>query len=180
MDEGNTGSALFEGGMAWLKDTYNSHHFFQERDIVWTLHLYFLRIVEERGLPYRIFSGHRMYLDRQLSADLVIVGSDTRVDVAAEFKYEPDRRRQDLIAPNAVPKWPVVVWKDVEADVFRAKAFVLEERARTAYSVFIDEGGYFRERTPPPGSEWRDWTPSESSRGSLSILWSRADVGPSI
>jgi hypothetical protein len=177
MDEPITAAGLFETAMAWLLETYSSHHFFQERDIVWTLHLHLLRTIAARRLPFSIFSGHRMYPDRQLSADLVILGNSALVDVAVEFKYEPDHRRTDVAAPGARPKWPVVFWSAVAADVLRVQHFVRGERAQAAYAVFVDEGGYFRSRTPPAGSEWRDVPSAASLCRPRSMLWACAHTG---
>jgi hypothetical protein len=162
--------------MSWLKEGYGHYRFFQERDIVWTLHLHLLRTVEEMHLSYNVYSGHRMTISKQISADLVILAEDGSVDVVAEFKYEPSHRRTDFAAPNAKPKWPVVEWKDVEADVARVKSFVTDGSASTGYAVFIDEGGYFRWRQPPPGSEWRDWPPSDPTQPPVSILWSKVET----
>jgi hypothetical protein len=162
--------------MSWLKEGYGHYRFFLERDIVWTLHLHLLRTVEEMHLSYNVYSGHRMTISNQISADLVILAEDGSVDVVAEFKYEPPHRRTDFAAPNAKPKWPVVEWKDVEADVVRVKSFVTDGSASTGYAVFIDEGGYFRWRQPPPGSEWRDWLPSDPTQPPVSILWSQVET----
>ena len=92
---------------------------------------------------------------RSICTDLAIVDSRGVVELAAEFKCEPAHTRGD-IWPS---KFPVVFWGDegVKGDIKRVKKFVAQKRTKVAYSLFIDEAGYFRHREPPEGSEWIDW-----------------------
>lgn len=76
-------------------------------------------------------------------------------EVVAEYKYEPSHERADI--PSS--KFPVVFWgKDgVGKGIHRIRKFVTEGKAKKGYSIFIDEGGYFKHREPHPGSEWINW-----------------------
>lgn len=152
-----TAVELFEQTLSWLRDNYTNFTFFAERDVVWTIQTHILKLIEEQHLPYKIFNDHPMISGkhRSLSTDLAIVDPRGCVQVAAEFKYEPSHSRGDI--PQA--KFPVVFWGDdgIGKDLARIRAFVTVGKARFAYSVLIDEGGYFRKRDPHPGSEWIDW-----------------------
>lgn len=149
---------LFDVTLRWLQSRYSDFRFFSERDIVWTVQLRLLATVEESGLPYRVFNDHT--IRRRIRADLVILDGDS-VEVAAEFKYEPSHGRDvDLGGDIWSSKFPVVLWTgegSVEKDVQRVRDYVRCGNAKAAYSVFIDEGGNFRQRKPHPGSKWMDW-----------------------
>ena len=147
-------ATLFENTMDWLRDGYGEHRFFVERDIVWTAQLRLLQEVERANLPYRVFDDYTLF--RGNRADLAILNGGA-VEVAAEFKYEPSHARGDEFGPG---KFPVVAWTgdgSVAKDVQRVRDYAAQGNAKTAYAVFIDEGGEFRRRTPRAGSEWRDW-----------------------
>ena len=66
-------------------------------------------------------------------------------------------------------KFPVIFWNDpsgsVGKDVVRVREFVGNDWAKSAYSVFVDEGSYFSWREPFEGAKWLDWG------GSVSVLW---------
>ena len=147
-------ATLFENTMDWLCDAYGEHRFFVERDIVWTAQLRLLQEVEQANLPYRVLNDYTLF--RGNRADLALLNGGA-VEVAAEFKYEPSHARGDEFGPG---KFPVVAWTgegSVAKDVQRVHDYAAQGNAKTAYAVFIDEGGYFRHRDPHPGSEWRDW-----------------------
>lgn len=147
-------ATLFENTMDWLRDAYGEHRFFLERDIVWTAQLRLLQEVEQANLPYRVLNDYTLF--RGTRADLAILNGGA-VEVAAEFKYEPSRARSGEFGPG---KFPAVFWTgdgSVEKDVQRVHDYAAQGNAKTAYAVFIDEGGYFRRRDPHPGGEWRDW-----------------------
>ena len=144
-------AALFENTMDWLRDSYEEHRFFVERDIVWTAQLRLLQEVERAKLPCRVLNDYTLF--ERTRADLAILNGGA-VEVAAEFKYEPARARSGEFGGG---KFPVVEWRSVEKDVLRVRDYVAQGKAKTAYAVFIDEGGHFAGGAPHPGSEWRDW-----------------------
>lgn len=148
---------LFENAMVWLRDEYPRFRFFYERDVVWTVQTWIIERIEKGGLPYRVFNDYPVAPGkrRSLSTDLAILGPGDAVEVAMEFKYEPAHWRSDILAS----KLPAVFWgrDGVAHDLERIRDYVTQGRAQAAYSVFIDEGGYFRSRQPHPGSEWVDW-----------------------
>lgn len=168
----NNATELFEGAMSWLKDNYNNFMFFMERDIVWTVQIHISQLIKEQRLPYQVFNDYPMLPGkrRSLSTDLAILDRTGLVEVAAEFKYEPSHNRKDILPK----KFPVVFWGDVGKDVERINDFVSKGKARVAYSVFIDEGSYFRHRVPHPGSEWIDWRSESASPSRIAVLWSHA------
>ena len=144
-------TALFEDAMDWLRDSYEEHRFFVERDVVWTAQLRLLQEAERAKLPCRVLNDYTLF--ERTRADLAILSGDA-VEVAAEFKYEPARARSDEFGGG---KFPVVDWLDVGKDVQRVHDYVAQGKAKTAYAVLIDEGGQFRKPAPSPESEWRDW-----------------------
>lgn len=162
---------LFESAMAWLQQNYAGFRFFVERDVVWTVQTRVIELIETHILPYRVFndypilSGNR----RSICVDLAILDCTDSVELAAEFKFEPDHRRSD-VWPT---KFPVVFWghDGVGKDVERIQTFVSCGAARAAYSVFIDEGGAFRHRIPHGGSRWIDWEPAGTAARPVSVLW---------
>lgn len=157
---------LFENAMDWLRQHYEAFRFFTERDIVWTVQKQMMEAIDETRLPYCVLNDYTIL--GRVRADLVIISGNSVV-VAVEFKYEPSharssRRNGDIWHTKIKPS--VVFWtvpgasKDssVEKDVQRVRQYVDEGKANAAYSVFIDEGGYFHERQDAlHDSEWRDW-----------------------
>lgn len=155
---------LFLETIDWLKESYSQHSFFMERDVVWTVQKRLIDEALRRNLPYRVF--HEFGIMKKTKSDLVILGDRGVIEVAAEFKYESSRRRlcQDIWDTGG--KFPVVDWgKDgVGRDVERVKRYVESGRhlsspepARIAFSLFIDEGGHFRNRPPYNGGRWERW-----------------------
>jgi hypothetical protein len=168
---------LFETAMSRLQNNYPNFLFFQERDIVWTIQTYITEVIKRDNLPFKIFHDYPILpgKHRSFCADLAIVNENEIVEVAVEFKYEPSHRRNDILRS----KFPVVFWNDdgVGKDIERIHEFVSNGKTKVAYSVFIDEGGYFRHRPPHPRSKWIDWNMSESQLNQISVLWSQAMVG---
>ena len=169
-------ATLFEEAIAWLRESYWSRPFFTERDIVWTVQLRLLEQIRTRSLPFTVHNDYPIAdvtsKARRRNADLVILSQSGGVSLVAEFKYEPSHQRTDILRS----KLPVVFWgKDgVGKDVARVQEFVDSGIADNGYSLLIDEGSYFRHRSPHPGSEWIDWLPG-GSFGAVSLLWQRID-----
>lgn len=182
---------LFENAMDWLRQHYDEYRFYLERDIVWTVQVKLIDEVLENDLPYTIFSDYSLSQGNLI--DLVILADDGAPIVAAEFKYEPSEGRRffarihrgqnSWTAPKGRftvdkrtmigSRFRTVAWVNVTKDVERARHYANRRIVRTAYSIFIDEGGSrrFQGKTPPPGSEWRDW--GERRR----VLWSKFTDG---
>ena len=160
--EPNAATLLFWEAINWLRESYSQHRFFLERDVVWTVQKRLIDEISRQGLPYRVFNDFPVMKGKRrgISADLVLLGAQERVEVAAEFKYEPSHKRDD-ISPG---KFPVVYWgsKGVAKDIDRVRHFVKQGAARTAISLFVDEGSYFRKRKPHFGSRWDEGTPAPS------------------
>ncbi len=162
--------------LAVLREGYSRHAFYQERDIVWMLQRFLKRLCPD---------GHRVFNDfpirhgarRSLSADLAIVDITGRPRLVVEVKYEPDHRRGgpegDIWPTKLNPS--VVFWgaEGVCGDVERVRGFVADELADVACSVFVDEGGHFRHREPPPGAKWVDWQVDGDPERVVSVLVSR-------
>ncbi len=168
-----TAAELFEQTLEWFRMHYSDYHFFVERDLVWTLQTHLKKLVEATRAPYLVFNDYPILpgTRRSLSADLVLVDQHTNlIEVAAEFKYEPSHRREDVLAS----KLPVVFWGDdgVGKDVKRVQEFVELRKVHTAYTVFVDEGGAFYHRQPHPGSRWISW------ENGVWVLYSRVAALP--
>lgn len=167
---------LFENAMDWLQQHYGEYRFFTERDVEWTLQKRILEMIEGLQLPYHVVNNYTIV--DSVQTDLVII-SGTSVEVAVEFKYEPSHARSTKQGGDI---WStkfsstVVFWtvtensKDgsVEKDIRRVCDYVDQGRAKVAYAVFIDEGGYFHgSQDTLARSKWRDWG------GGRWVLWSK-------
>lgn len=152
-----TAADFFEQTLEWLRQNYSAYRFFVERDVVWTVQTIVAQQISEGHLPFKVFNDHPVLPGnrRHISADLALLDAQAgAIDLVAEFKYEPSHQRTDILKQ----KLPVVLWREgVMEDIARIRQFAQQGGARVAYAVFIDEGGYYRNRTPPPGSEWREW-----------------------
>ena len=153
----NEAEELADRAIDWLRDHYDEHRFFVERDLVWTLQLRLRDLLRQANSDLRVLNDFPMIPTsrRSLSADLALISPDDRVQLALEFKYEPSHRRTDILGS----KFPVVFWgaEGVAKDVERVRLFVAQGRAVAARSYFIDEGGYFAHRPPHEGSSWVEW-----------------------
>ena len=106
----------------------------------------------------------------------MILNENNQVELAIEFKYEPDHERGK--GPNC-NIWPtklypsVVFWgkEGVLKDVKRCEEFIDKGVATAAVTIFIDEGGLFRHKNPHPGTEWIDW--DSNGKQKISILIGR-------
>lgn len=154
---------LLDDALLWLRANLTVLVPMCERDVVWSVQRLIARRIAREELPYAIYNDYPV-LDgnrRGRSADLVITrtGQAERwpVDLAVEFKYEPDHARagQDILAP----KLPVIGWGDVVKDTERVREMVTAGRARQALAIAIDAGRLFQERTIglPPESRWAAW-----------------------
>jgi len=145
-----------EEAVAWLHEAYDRFTFYVERDLTWTLQIRLRELVAGSGLDLQVFNDYLVLprKPRALYADLALVGPMGRAELALELSYEPAHHRRDVPASSL----PAVFWGEgIAADVDRAREFVQRGTALAAWSLFVDEGGYFRQRPPPPGSSWHDW-----------------------
>jgi hypothetical protein len=165
---GVTAADVLEEAIFWLLDSYQSFIFFQERDLVWTLQTRLTSALKQHRLRYRVFSEQPMLPGqrRSISTDLAIVDFHDRVQVAAEFKYEPSHTRSDILPQ----KFPVVQWSDVSKDVRRVRDYLKNGIAATAYAIFIDEAGHFQNHEPPKGSRWIAW------HKGVRVLWTEVQA----
>lgn len=173
-------SGIFEEALAWLQQHYGEFESWVERDLVWTVQTQLRNLVRDQKRPWMVFNDYPLLPGprRARSADLVICDANKEVLVAAEFKYEPSHLRVEFRAQPG--KLPVVFWgvEGVAKDVARIREFVEKGRARTAFAVFVDEGGQFRDRPAHDGAEWRDWNATQPTGPSPSVLWARWPVSP--
>jgi len=150
---------IFNDGLKWLRNSYTYYQFFVERDVVWTLQMRLKKLISDGSLPYSVFNDYGILPGnrRRLSTDLVILTPPDKVLVAAEFKYEPSHDRKDI----RKEKFPIVFWgaEGVAKDVDRVRQYVDSGKALIAYSVFIDEGGYFHRlhHQPHANCKWLPW-----------------------
>jgi hypothetical protein len=168
---------LFEQTFSWLQEHYAEFRFFTERDIVWTVQNRLVDLIRTAKVECRVYNDYPMLPGQR--ADIAIIENGI-ADVAVEFKYEPSHMRSGVDILSS--KFPVVFWDrdGVGRDVGRIREFVRQGKIRVGYSVFIDEGGYFRHRSPHPGSHWLDWDVSIDGTGHVSILWSKVASTTSI
>ena len=177
---------LFEEVLDWLKLNYEKFNFHKERDIFWTIQKKISQTIKEESLPFKIYDEYPIMPGNRCSirVDLAILKNNTipkqgnLVEVAAEFKYEPDHSRKDMLTffydkqGNIKTKFPIVFWKEgVGKDIDNARDYFSLKLAKTSYSIFIDEGGYFRNKAPFVGSRWIDFHLNTKELKMVSILW---------
>lgn len=150
----NSAVEIFYCTLRWLQQNYFSFRFYTERDVVWTIQQHAVQLSEDRQLGIKVFNDHPIILnDKRARVDLAFVDKHDLTVLALEFKYEPSHQRKDILPT----KFPVVFWAEVKKDIDRIHCFVESGKAQAAFSVLIDEGGYFRKRLPPYRSRWIDW-----------------------
>jgi hypothetical protein len=196
----NTAYELISDMLVWLQRTYNEHGFHTERDLVWTFQRRLSDQIRRSGLHFCVQSDFPMIKGprRAQCADLALLSIEQAatsgrtaqeivshiarpLPFVAEFKYEPDHTR----ATGAPPEiWPTkldpskVFWNEptgsVLVDVDRSRRYVQAGLAELAVSVFIDEGGHFRNKAAPAGAAWEDWPGcGPSGRCAALIAWFR-------
>lgn len=176
-------SSMFEKAIDWLIENYEKFNFYKERDIVWTMQKKITEMIRENNLPYKVYEDYPIMpgTRRSISVDLAILEKDSihrqgnTIEVAAEFKYEPDHSREDMLTfffdeqDNRKTKFPLCFWKEgIVKDIEKAKQYFELNLCRNSYSCFIDEGRYFRYNTPFDGSEWKDY---QINSKKISLLW---------
>jgi len=183
---------IFEKALDWLKTNYEKFHFHKERDIVWTIQKKITEIIKENDFPFVVYDeypirpGNRSSIRVDIAIlrkNFIIPKQGNIIEVAAEFKYEPDHNREDMLTyfydaqGNKKTKFPLVFWKDgVGKDIEIAKEYFSLKLAKASYSIFIDEGGYFRKNTPFIGSKWVDFPLDSNKLKKISILWFKQNV----
>jgi hypothetical protein len=164
---------IFETALESVRRDYARLVFYVERDVVWTLQSRMREAMQARDLGLRLFNDYPILPGRRrgLSADLVILRGE-EILLAVEVKYEPSHARTDI--PQG--KLPVVFWgaEGVAKDIERIQQFVASGRVRHAISVFLDEGGAFRQRPPHPRSTWIDWSVVGPDWLRPALLWCEA------
>lgn len=155
---------LFEMALDWLKLNYGDFEFFAERDLVWTIQNKVRALIIAENLSFEVYNDFPIIKAkrRSLTTDLVILNKRNEVEVAVEFKYEPDHQRGMGVNKSI---WPtklspsVVFWgkEGVAKDVERVKRYIDQRKAKMAITIFIDEGRLFRHRHPHLGTRWVDW-----------------------
>jgi hypothetical protein len=177
VNEQTTAEKLFEQVLDRLRLNYGNYDFFVERDLVWTFQQKLKEMIIEGDLPFEVYNDFPMIKAERhsLCTDLAVLNQRNEVELAIEFKYEPDHQRGFGAKRNI---WPsklspsVVFWgkEGVEKDVERARRYVSQKKARVAISLFIDEGGLFRHRQPPQGTKWVDWNCEGKKPRRISLL----------
>lgn len=177
MSEQITAKELFERALEWLRTNYGNHDFFAERDLVWVFQQKLREIIAENSLPFKVYNDFPIMKARRrsLTTDLAILNKQNEVELAAEFKYEPDHQRGVGKNKNI---WPsklspsIVFWgkEGVEKDVERAKQYVDQKRAIVAITILVDEGGFFRHREPHQHTKWVDWKCGGKNPRKVSLL----------
>ena len=168
---------LFQQSLDWLKTNYGNFDFFLERDLVWTIQQKLSEMIIKDNIPLEVYNDFPMIKAerRSLCTDIAILNKRNEVELAVEFKYEPDHQRGFGVKKNI---WPtklspsVVFWgkEGVKKDVERAGKYVSQKKAKVAVTLFIDEGGHFRNRQPPENTKWIDWNCGGKTPRKISLL----------
>ncbi len=145
----------------WLKETYNEHQFFTERDIVWTFQKKLIESIKLNNLPYKVISDYGLVKgsNRSKSVDIAIIDSKMdinklhqKVELAIEFKYEPNKIRAGEDIPKH--KFPVTSWNLINKDIDRIKKYKSNNKAVSSILLLIDEGGRYLNRDINMISKW--------------------------
>ena len=161
----NPARQLFLDVLDWLRDTYTSHSFFLQRDVAWTVQKRLLDRIGRWAPGYRVIHNRKVPKGTGRQFDLAVLDPSNTVVLALKFKFEPAEK----LEPG---KSPVVEWASVVSDIEAAQHAADDHHAKCAYSLFIDEGGYYKDRTPPRGSRWEDWDVGNGTR--VAVLISEA------
>lgn len=180
-----TASNVFEETLDWVKEKYEEFGFHKERDITWTIQKKITEIITDNNLPYKVYDEYPIKPGnhRSICVDIAILNKDftprqgSTIEVAAEFKYEPDHKREDMLTyyydveGNKKTKFPLVFWREgVGKDIENAKEYFSSKLAKASYSIFIDEGGYFRSYATFVGSRWIDFPLNSDKSKKISML----------
>ena len=171
-----TAKKLFEQALEWFRSNYGNYEFFTERDVVWVIQQKLREMIAKNLLSFEVYNDFPIVKARRrsLTTDLAILNKQNEVELAIEFKYEPDHQRGVGINKNI---WPsklspsVVFWgkEGVKKDVERARQYVDQKKAKLAITIFIDEGCLFRHREPHQNTKWVDWNCGKNPR-KISLL----------
>ncbi|MFA5794934.1 MAG: hypothetical protein WC980_07725 [Candidatus Brocadiia bacterium] len=150
---------IFLDALSWLRKHYGEFQFFTERDVVWTVQKKITELIGNK--PYKVFNDYVLFREKKscVKPDLVILSRADEVELAVEFKYEPNHERKNICASKFKPS--VVFWKEgIIKDINRLEQ--LKIKAKTAYAILIDENGFFykqREKLPvdEKKSSWIEW-----------------------
>lgn len=164
MDGKNMAKKLFDQALDWFRVNYGEYEFFMERDLVWVLQQKIWEMIDEDGVPLEVYHNFSI---ADVQTDLALLNKENEVELAIEFKYEPDHRRRGFL----LTRFPVVFWREgVGKDVERAKQYVKQEKAKIAIAIFVDEGSYFRHRKPYSNTKWVDWNCGGKNSRKISLL----------
>ena len=157
---------LFLDVLDWLRTTYASHRFFLQRDVAWTVQKRLLDRIGPGVPEYRVIHNRKVPKGKGPQFDLAVVSPNGTVEFVLKLKFEPAHK----LEPG---KNPVVEWTTVVGDVQTVQRAAEERHTRHAYSLFIDEGVYYRaKREPPPNSRWEEWDVGNGAR--VAVLISEA------
>lgn len=161
-------SNTVEECLEWLATHYWDQPFWMERDLVMTLQRNLGSRLHNDAPEAQVVHNLRTSVGH---VDLAIVRDGAPL-VVIECKYEPARSRPDFAASRL--EQAVVFWDraGVLEDVRRVARVVAAGDVALAYAIFVDEGGRFRQREPPPISRWLDW---RFEQGTVSVLKTRID-----
>ena len=172
-----TAEKVFEQALEWFRSNYGNYDFFVERDAVWVIQQKLREIIAKNLLPFEVYNDFPIVkaLRRSLTTDLTILNRQNEVEIAIEFKYEPDHQRGAGINRNI---WPcklspsVVFWgkEGVKKDVERARQYVDQKKAKIAVTIFVDEGRLFRHKKPHQNTKWVDWNCGGKNPRKISLL----------
>ena len=161
MTDPSAAERVFLAAIADLKLSYSDQTFWVERDVVLWL---------QRRITGMLPTGMTVFNDfglmpgprRARSADLAILDGG-RVQLAAEFKFEPAASRTDIMAN----KLPVIGWGDYEKDVERIKEFVGAGVTPLGWAICIDEGGRYAHRLRLPITWVESWSTGRGTQATF-------------
>ena len=158
-----TATELFKSALHYLEKNYFKYTFFTERDLVWTMQNHINKLISEKEL--HLIGVSEYVLTKGQRVDLVIVKKTSDllyrwepVEVAIEFKYEPDKERRGIDIPKG--KFPVTEWSAIEKDFKKMNELCSKNISKCGYTLLIDEGGRYYEKRDkydlPLFNKWRE------------------------
>ena len=162
---------FFLRALAWLRENYKSLGFFTERDMERAVQARIAWLMRELGSPLRVFHNHGLptAAGGTRKADLVVLDTEDRVELAIELKYEPAHSRSGKdIWPT---KFDVTSWKEIQEDVDHSGDWVAGGQARVGYAVLVDEDGHYKQRAAD--GEWESWPKALTGYPNTQLLTAR-------
>lgn len=139
---------IFEEAINNFKATYNDDVYYLERDVVFTFQKLIWKEIREVSecKNYKVFHelGLKNETEKVKNFDLAITRGNkyNKPELAIEFKYLPSLERKDKDIDKK--KYNQTNLKEILKDFDAIKQFEGSKNIKYLYSIFVDEGSFFK------------------------------------